>query len=44
MDKYSNIKEVKDEHQRPRGLIEDILILTWKWEDNNMDFMDNNIP
>lgn len=37
-DKYPNIKEVKAEYQSPRGLTEDILILTWKWEDNNIDF------
>ncbi|WMV30381.1 hypothetical protein MTR67_023766 [Solanum verrucosum] len=37
--KYPNRQQVKDEHQEPGGLSQDISIPTWKWEDLNMDFI-----
>ncbi|KAH0642123.1 hypothetical protein KY290_035222 [Solanum tuberosum] len=37
--KCLNCQQVKAEHQRPRGLSQDIDIPTWKWEDVNMDFI-----
>ena len=37
--KFSNCKQVKAKHQRPGGLLQQIKVPTWKWEDNNMDFV-----
>ncbi|XP_049365267.1 uncharacterized protein LOC125830089 [Solanum verrucosum] len=37
--KCPNCQQVKVEHQRSGGLSQDIAILTWKWEDVNMDFI-----
>ncbi|WMV18820.1 hypothetical protein MTR67_012205 [Solanum verrucosum] len=35
----SNCQQVKAEHQGPGGLTQDIDMLTWKWEDVNMNFV-----
>ena len=32
-------QQVKAEHLKSGGLIQDIQILTWKWKDINMDFV-----
>ncbi|KAH0709204.1 hypothetical protein KY284_010631 [Solanum tuberosum] len=37
--KCSNYQQVKAEHQGPGGLTQVIDILTWKWEEVNMDFV-----
>ena len=37
--KCLNCKQVKDEHQRPRGLTQYIPIPSCKWEDINLDFV-----
>ena len=34
-----NCQQVKIEHQKPSGLIQNIEIPTWKWEVINMDFI-----
>ena len=34
-----NCQQVKIEHQKPGGLLQDIEIPTWKWEMINMDFI-----
>ena len=39
MSKYSNCKQVKVEHQKPGGMIQDIIIPTWKWDVINMDLI-----
>ncbi|WMV09790.1 hypothetical protein MTR67_003175 [Solanum verrucosum] len=39
MAKYPNCQKVKVEHKKSRGLVQDISILIWKWEDLNMDFI-----
>uniref|UniRef100_M0ZUK4 Retrotransposon protein n=1 Tax=Solanum tuberosum TaxID=4113 RepID=M0ZUK4_SOLTU len=36
---FPNCQQVNVEHQKPRGLSQDISIPTWKWEDLNMDFI-----
>ena len=30
---------MKDEHQKPGGLLQEIQVTTWKWEHINMDFV-----
>ena len=37
--KCLNCKQVKAEHQKLGGLLQEIKVLTWKWEDINMDFV-----
>ncbi|KAH0670724.1 hypothetical protein KY285_025700 [Solanum tuberosum] len=37
--KCPNCQQVKVEHQRPGGLLQNIPIPTWKWEEVNMDFV-----
>ena len=37
--KCPNFQQVNVEHQNPGGLLQEIKILTWKWEDINMDFV-----
>ena len=37
--KYPNFQQVKAEHQKPRGLLQEIQDPTWKCEDINMDFV-----
>ena len=37
--KCRNCQQVKVEHQRPGGSLQDIPIPTWKWEEVNMDFV-----
>ena len=37
--KYLNCQELKVEHLKPGGLLQEIQIPTWKWEDINMDFV-----
>ena len=32
-------QQVKAEHQNPGGLLQEIQVPSWKWEDINMDFM-----
>ena len=32
-------QQVKAEHQRPRGLLQPLNILEWKWEEVTMDFV-----
>ena len=39
MAKSLNFKEYKAEYQRSKELTQDIIILTLKWEDINMDFV-----
>ena len=39
VDKCPNCQKVKAEHQKPGGLLEEIQLPTWKWEDINMDFV-----
>lgn len=39
MAKCPNCQKVKVEHRNPRGLSQDIIIPTWKWEYFNMDFI-----
>ena len=34
-----NCQQVKIEHQKPGGLLQNIEIPTWKWEVINMDFI-----
>ena len=36
--KCPNCQQVKAEHQKSGGLLQEIQIPTWKWEDINMDF------
>ena len=36
--KCPNCQQVKAEHQKFGGLLQEIQIPTWKWEDINMDF------
>ncbi|KAH0695924.1 hypothetical protein KY289_013406 [Solanum tuberosum] len=36
--KCPNCQQVKAEHMKPGGLLQDINIPTWKWEEVNMDF------
>ena len=37
--KCPNCQQVKAEHQKSSGLLQDIQVPTWKWEDINMDFV-----
>ena len=37
--KCSNCQQVKVEHLKSGGLLQEIQIPTWKWEDINMDFI-----
>ncbi|KAH0734704.1 hypothetical protein KY285_010411 [Solanum tuberosum] len=37
--KCPNCQQVKVEHKKPGGLLQDINIPTWKWEEVNMDFV-----
>ena len=37
--KCLNCKQVKVEHLKPGGLLQEIQIFIWKWEDINMDFV-----
>ncbi|WMV41634.1 hypothetical protein MTR67_035019 [Solanum verrucosum] len=37
--KCPNCQQVKIEHQKPRGMTQEINIPTWKWEVINMDFI-----
>ena len=37
--KCLNFQQVKAEHQKKDGLIQEIQVPTWKWEDINMDFV-----
>ena len=34
-----NYKQVNAEHQKSGGLLQEIRIPTWKWEDINMEFV-----
>ena len=34
-----NCQQVKIEHQKPGGVLQEIEIPTWKWEMINMDFI-----
>ena len=34
-----NIQQVQSENQKPSGLLQEIQVVTWKWEDFNMDFI-----
>ena len=34
-----NCQQVKVEHQKPVGLVQEIVIPLWKWEAINMDFI-----
>ena len=37
--KCSTCQQVKIEHQRPSGVMQEFSIPTWKWEEVNMDFV-----
>ena len=37
--KCPNSRQVKAKHQKSGGLLQEIQVPTWKWEDINMDFM-----
>ena len=37
--KCPSFQQVKAEHQKLGGLLQEIQIPTWKWEDINMDFV-----
>ena len=37
--KFPNCKLVKVEHQKPRGMTQDVDIPTWKWEVIKMHFI-----
>ena len=37
--KFPNCQQVKVEHQKPRGMTQEIDIPTWKWDVINMDFI-----
>ena len=37
--KCPNCQQVKAEHPKSGGLLQEIQIPTWKWEDINMDFV-----
>ena len=37
--KCPNCQQVKAEHQKSGGLLQEIQVPTWKWEDINMDFV-----
>ena len=37
--KCLNFQQVKAEHQKKDGLIQEIQVPTWKWEDINVDFV-----
>ena len=37
--KCLNYKQVKVKHQTPGGLLKEVQVPTWKWEDINMDFV-----
>ena len=37
--KCATCQQVKVEHQRPGGMMQEFSIPTWKWEEINMDFM-----
>ncbi|WMV50283.1 hypothetical protein MTR67_043668 [Solanum verrucosum] len=39
VEKCPNCQQVKAEHQKPGGLLQDIYLPTWKWEEVNMDFV-----
>ena len=39
VEKYSTFQQVKIEHQRPDGIMQEFSIPTWKWEEMNMDFV-----
>ena len=34
-----NFQQVKSEHQKPSGLLQEIQVPTWKLEDINVDFV-----
>ncbi|WMV33761.1 hypothetical protein MTR67_027146 [Solanum verrucosum] len=36
---YPNCQQVKVEHQKPAGLVQEIAIPLWKWETINLDFI-----
>ena len=38
-EKFPNCQQVKAEHQKSDGLLQQIQVPTWKWEDINMDFI-----
>ena len=37
--KCSTFQQVKIEHQKPSGSMQEFTIPTWKWEEVNMDFV-----
>ena len=37
--KCATCQQVKVEHQRPGGMMQEFSIPTWKWEEINMDFV-----
>ena len=37
--KCATCQQVKLEHQRPGGMMQEFSIPTWKWEEINMDFV-----
>ena len=37
--KCATCQQVKVEHQRPGGMMQEFGIPTWKWEEINMDFV-----
>ena len=37
--KCPNCQQVKAEHLKSGGLLQEVQISTWKWEDINMDFV-----
>ena len=42
--KSPNFQQVKDKHQKPDVLLQEIQIRTWKWEDINMVFVVGSPP
>ena len=39
LSKCQNFKQVKVEHLKLSGLIQEMVIPTWKWEEINIDFV-----
>ena len=37
--KCPNCQQVIDEHLKPTGLIQEMGVPTWKWEEINMDYV-----